>query len=98
MIHPVTIKSPEGKVLRTISSESLEERSQEICNQAVGHFSSHKIREAFCERKVCRKQFWTRQRSQKFCSRDCHKISYAANAKVNKAKRKARLEKEKENQ
>ncbi len=96
MIHPVTVTNPKGKVLRVITSESLEARSKAICMAGDGHFASHKIREGKCERPGCSTPFWTKQRGKKYCSRECTNIVARRVAKETKARRKERLAKERE--
>jgi hypothetical protein len=98
MIHPVTVKSPTGKVLRVITTASLEERSDAICQGGDGHFSSHKLRDDLCGREVCRKPFWTRQRGKKYCSRECTNIVARATALATKARQREKKLKERENQ
>lgn len=88
MIHPVTVKDPSGKVKHVFDSEFLEERSKAICTDSGGHFSSHKVRSGVCERPECGKDFVTKQRGKKYCSKDCTNIMSRRLAKEAKAKRK----------
>lgn len=96
MIHPVTVKSPTGKVLRVITSASLEERSHAICQGGDGHFGSHKLRHDLCDRAACRKKFWTKQSVKKYCSRECTSIVARETALASKRKIRERKRKEKQ--
>lgn len=96
MIHPVTVKDPAGKVKHVFDSEFLEERSKAICMDSGGYFSSHKVRSAFCGREACKKPFTTKQRGKIYCSKDCTNIVARQVARATKARRKEKLQKERE--
>jgi hypothetical protein len=96
MIHPVTVTNSKGMVVRVITSEELEDRSHEICQAGDGHFVSYQIREGKCERQVCQKPFWTRQRGKRYCSRDCSGVIQKETAKATKVRHKEKLRMKKE--
>jgi hypothetical protein len=90
MIHPCTIKDPQGNVKRIYTTDFLEERAQAMFEIGDGFFSTKKIRDDICGRDTCKKPFWTKQRMKIYCSKECSLIVQRAAALKTKARAKQR--------